>query len=308
MNNINMDKIKIDYGEIVRKAFALCWEYKSLWILGLFTGTGWGMTFYDFPDFSKNSSFPMLEGIDVEQFLQANSWVLIVAGMFILVYVITFILLSCICQPALIDAVNRVIHGGTYKLRVSFAVGMKYIWRFLGLGILEIAAMVMLLIITIVYFAIAFAIHVVVGILSVLVAIPIGFVCLMMLVNILALAGRAIVVRDISITDAITEGYHLFMMYKVPNLVFFLLFIGLSIAISVSMIIVYGIISIPLFFLGTVSNIGLLAAIAIGVPLFFIISIPLSGFLGAAFEAMFTIFYFRLLESPQPQPSNTFSA
>ncbi|HQL24855.1 MAG TPA: hypothetical protein PKY95_10605, partial [candidate division Zixibacteria bacterium] len=54
--------------------------------------------------------------------------------------------------------------------------------------------------------------------------------------------------------------------------------------------------AIPFVLLAMSSSAGLIAALAIGIPLFWLVSLPAGGFLGAVFETMYTLFYFRLLE------------
>ncbi len=287
----------MDYGEIIRTAFSLAWRNKSLWLLGLFAAGGTSLSF----DWISHLDFPDL-GItfDVHDFLADNPWLLVLLGGVILTYILIYIVLNCICTPALIDAVNRLTRGGVYRFRDSFSSGVSFLWRFLGLSIVGLVVAAVLILALVLPIVLLFAASKVIGLLSLLPALPVFFCLALALTNVFMLAERALVVRNVSISDAISEGYHLFMNNKLSNLIIFLLYILLSIAIAIGVTIIFAVLATPFVAMGLISTAGLVAALVFGIPLFLVLSLPVSGFLGAAFESMYTLFYFRLVE-PHPQ-------
>ncbi len=289
----------MDYGEIIRTAFTLAWRHKSLWLLGLFASGSANFSFdsdFDFPGTGLGEFGGDGLGYRIGGFFESNPWLLVPLVGLILIYALTFLILNCICSPALVDAVNNLTRGGHYRLGKSFLVGVGYFWRFLGItiaGFLAAAAAVFVFVMIVV---LMFVLNVFLGILSLLVVIPLGFFTVLFISNVFALAERALVIRDIDIGDALSEGYYLFMNNKVPNLIIFLLYIVLVIAISVGVMIILAILAVPFYFMATHTPFGLIGSLAVGIPVFLAVSLPVSGFLGASFEAMYTLFYFRLVE------------
>ncbi|MCK4633176.1 MAG: hypothetical protein KAT79_07870, partial [candidate division Zixibacteria bacterium] len=102
----------MEYGKIVSKSFNVAWNYKSLWIFGLFAGAGssgfnWNTGETEQLDFSS-FGFDTSVLADIYHILAP---LLIWFGLLLL----ALICLSFIAAPALIDAVNRITRGGTYR-------------------------------------------------------------------------------------------------------------------------------------------------------------------------------------------------
>lgn len=290
----------MDYGEIIGTAFKVAWRNKSLWILGLFAA---GIS--NFSDGINSPFKKQLEldefqilgyTIDFGRFAESNIWVLVAIAGLLVVYFFIFLILNCICTPALIDAVNRLTRGGVYRLRDSFSAGIDFFWRYLGIIILKIMAGVVGCAALIGPAVLFFIISPILGVLSLLLIIPLFFLFIFAISTIPALAQRAMVIRDINITDALAEGLDLFWKNKIHSLIIFLLYIALAIGLALGLMIVLGIMSFPFIFIASSSTTGLILALAVGLPIVMVIMLPISGFLGTAFEAMYTIFYIRLVE------------
>lgn len=295
----------MNYGKIINSAFRLAWRYKSLWLLGLFAGGGIAAAFswtdetwdtsgteFDFESFEPSALFSDL------------SWAVPAVLAIVFLMVIAQVLLNAICTPALIDAVNRLTRGGVYNLGNSLSTGIDFMWRVLATIILHALSYIgtlSVLILIGVFFGILLAtIHAALIVLLILVAIPIIMALVFVLETIFGLAYRAMVVRNINIGDALTEGYTLLLRQPLSCLAMFALIVGLWILIAICETILVTVIGLPLYLAADAAGIGLVPILLIGVPLFLLISLPVAGFLGAVFEAMYTLFYFRLLE---PQPS-----
>jgi hypothetical protein len=290
----------MDYGEIISSAFKVAWRNKTLWILGLFAA--------GFSNFSDSFDFPFrgeIEStdfqilgytIDFHNFAESNLWILIAIASLLVIYFLIFLILHCICTPALIDAVNRLTRGGVYRLRDSFSAGLDYFWRYIGLNILVIMIGIVGSVALIGPVVLLFIIAVPLGVLSLFPLIPLFFFFIYALSTISTLGERAMVIRNINITDALAEGMDLFWKNKIHSLIIFLLYLALTIGIALGLLAVFGLMSVPFIFIASASTTGLIMALAIGLPLLMILMLPISGFLGTAFEAMYTIFYIRLVE------------
>ncbi len=185
----------------------------------------------------------------------------------------------------------------------SFKVGVHFLWKTLGIIILEVLSIGGLLISLAIFLAAVFITSEALGYLLFLPLILAAIVGCGAIYNIFELGKRALVVRNISISDAISEGYRLFKAHTINNFIIFALYVALSFAISMGILILLVILAIPFVGLAVFSNASLLLSIPLVIPLLFLLSLPISGFLGAVFETMYTLFYFRLLE-PAPQVSS----
>ena len=284
----------MDYGEIVSSSFKLAWQRKSLWLMGLFAGgASFPTNLIDWKKDNKGSLSGLFSGVPVlRDHPELIYWFL---GIIVVLGLLLFVL-HCFCTVGLIDAVNRLSRGGIYRLKDSFGEGVRFFWRFVGLTILEIFVMIVGAVVTIGPVVVAFFIHWAAGALALMVMLPLGFFLMVMTLNTFFLASRAMVVRDVGIGDALEEGWRLFHANKGSNIVIFLLYFLLTIACAVGAVIIFVIIGAPFVLLALTGTKGLIIALAVGIPVFLLLSLPISGFLGAAFEAMYTLFYFRLVE------------
>ncbi len=228
----------MDYGEIVGTAFKVAWRNKSLWILGLFAvGLSNFSDSIDIPFRSQidNMEFQILDyTIDFDRIAQLNMWVLVAIAGLLVIYMLLFIILHCICTPALIDGVNRLTRGGVYRLRDSFSAGIGFFWRYIGINILVIMAGIVGSFALIGPVVLLFIISVPLGFLSLIVIFPAFFFFIFALSTISTLAERAIVIRNIGVIDALEEGYDLFWKNKIHSLVIFLLYLALTIGIALA--------------------------------------------------------------------------
>ncbi len=290
----------MEFGEIVRTAFRIAWQKKTLWLLGIFaTGSSMSSMFdvfdkggddFDIKQFGLGSDFD-----SIGNFFSQNSWIVVVLVALLLLMLLTYFILHLICAPALIDAVKQNATGHTYRLRESLSVGVQYMWRYLGLILLKAMigiATVGVLIVTSVF---AFIAHTVLGIVAILFIIPIGFIMIVSLASIFALAERAIVVDDYPILDSIDYAFGLFMKNKANCLTCFIIYVGISIVIALASFVLLAALAIPFAIVAFTSSAGLILSLLVGIPLFLAISLPISGFVGAALEGIYTLFYMRLL-------------
>lgn len=291
----------MDYSEIINSSFRLAWRYKSLWLLGLFA-SGFGL--YSFqsgfevdPD-NYQLTFPGLEGIQLPE----TPIILAAAGAIVLLLLLASILLNAICTPAIVDAVNRLTRGGVYTLGASFSTGTYFMWRTLGILLLHFFTYVVLVGMLALVVVLLAVVNPILIIIAVLFGIPIGMLLIFAIETVFQLTYRVLVVRDVPIADAFAEAFALLRARPGPCAILFLLYFVLIIAISMIAAAIFFVMAVPFVLLAMASNVGLILALLFGIPLYWIISLPISGFLGAVFETMYTLFYFRLVE-PVPAPA-----
>ena len=292
----------MDYGEIINSSFRLAWRYKSLWLFGLFA---FGVSFPSI-DWQKDLQLPSMGSTAFEGYGTALIALIV---LFAVLFGLIMLLLNAISTPALVDAVNRITRGGEYRFKTSLQTGIHYMWRTLALMILAFFAMVVLIGILAGIAVIMFKVAAPLGVLSLLFILPLLLFIIFVVTTILNFAFRSIVVRDCTIAEGLGEGMELLKRNFWPCIVMALIYIGLAIVVGIGALIVGVLVVAPFVALALMSKAGMIAALVVGLPTFWLVMLPISGFLGTAFETMYTIFYFRLYEPVTakwaPQPNAT---
>jgi len=299
----------MDFGKIINNSFKTAWEHKSLWILGLFAGGTF--TGFNFPsndiNFKKYIDFESLGmGRDFMDAMPPVELILIPVVAFILLFALVMLVLNLICVPAIIDGVNKIARGGIYTLAGSFKAGLHHFWRFLGLFLLSFFVTGISIVVLVLIGVVFFIIHVAVGLISLLFLIPLLILVIFTITNIYSLTQRAMVVRDISIGDALEEAFFLFRNNLLNNLIIFLIHLGLTIGLGLAAAIIWLIASLPIGAIVMAMGVGLVPAMIIGLILGLPVSFVVGGFLGTVFSNIYTYFYFELVEpggTRQPEPA-----
>ncbi|MEE8149460.1 MAG: hypothetical protein V3T75_03300, partial [candidate division Zixibacteria bacterium] len=210
----------MNYGKIVEDSFSLGWKYKSLWFFGLFAGS---LGEYNF-QYEADQPFDF-ETLEYESYQGVLEYLApILAAILVLVFVLS--ILRLICSPALVDGVNKITRGGTYKFWDSYSRGLDFFWRYLGLNVLFAAVMIGVIIVSI---GIAALIHWLMLLLMLPVIMIFGFVGS----SVFGLAERSLVVRDNSIGDALEEGWVLFKNNIGKCIIIVLIIFGLALAVGI---------------------------------------------------------------------------
>jgi len=285
----------MNYGKIVEDSFSLGWKYKSLWFFGLFAGS---LGEYNF-QYEADEPFDF-ETLEYESYQGVLEYLApILAAILVMVFVLS--ILRLICSPALVDGVNKIKRGGTYKFWDSYSRGLDFFWRYLGLNVLFAAVMVGLIIVSL---GIAVMIHWLMFFLMIPVIMIFGFVGS----SVFGLAERSLVVRDNSIGDALEEGWVLFKNNIGKCIVIVLIIFGLALAVGIVLALMGFMLYFPINLLvgGITENIALTFVLAfiLGLP----VSIVLGGFGGTFFHSLYTLFYFGLVDPSTPYAGNPTAA
>jgi len=298
----------MDYGRIISESFQIAWRYKSLWVFGLFAGGGFSFNLdlnnfpafksdFDTHAFGETMNFPL--DIDWQILLP----VFLLMGFMMLGYFI----MHLISVPALIDGVNKIKRGGTYRFGSSFSAGVDFFLRYLGMILLAIFAFFVVIIVMVIAGAVSYAIAGWILLTpALMLMIPAFFVVVFIFTSVFSLALRAMVVRNIGIADSLEEGYWLFRHNLSKNLIMILILIGFSIGIGIALVIVWLIVGAPIALVTLATGAGLVPAIILAVLIGLPISLVVGGLSGTALQNFYTLFYFQLVEpGGQPQPAAT---
>ena len=287
----------MNYGKIVEDSFGLSWKYKSLWIFGLFAGSCGEFNFNYEPQETLDFASIDAASIELSQFIEIlNEYLAPIIAAF-LVLLLIFLVIQLICSPALVDGVNKITRGGTYKFWDSYSHGLDFFWRYLGLNVLFTAVMVGVIIVS---FGIAASIHWLMLLLMFPVIMIFGFVGS----SVFVLAERSLVVRDNSIGDALEEGWVLFKNNLGKCIVIFLIVFGLVLGTVIVLALLGFMFYFPINVIvgGITENIVLIFVLTgiLGMP----VSIVLGGFSGTFFHSVYTLFYFGLVDPSTPYAAN----
>lgn len=286
----------MEYGRIVSDSFKIAWRNKSLWVFGLFAGGGGAGFNFDDSWFKKQDL-----GFDPEEFFQTwdipFDWhLLIPIALALAVMGLGFMIMHLISVPALIDGVNKIKRGGSYRLGSSFSVGIDFFWRFFGLSIIAVVVIFSSMIVAVAFGFVAYAIHWAVMVFYILIMIPLFIVLIFGATSVIELATRAMVVRDIGVFDSIHEGYLLLKRNLGNNILMFLIYIGLSIGLGLGALLIWAMVGAPIALIALATGLGLIPALVLAVIIGMPVSLVVGGFIGTVLESLYTLFYFELVE------------
>lgn len=274
----------MNYEEIIKDSLKLSWKNKSLWFFGMFIAGVSGFNLDLGSELNLDSFDPYAFNFDMAELMP------FILGLFAVF--VFFGVLYLIAKTALIDAVNRLTRGGVYRFSDSFSSGLTYFWRMLGMSFFAYGLLFLLMIVLVVITIVMAAVNEWLILLAVLIDLPVLLFGLFAVISTVELGSRALVVRDVSIGDAAHEGWSLFWSHKIESFMIFLTFVVSSIVIGIATMIFFGIVSLPLVFSGL--------SLMLLTPLNIAYSIVVGGMFGTFISALYTIFYFRLLEPPRP--------
>jgi hypothetical protein len=259
----------MDYGQLIRDAWATTWQHRFLWVLGLFTGAAMGSCSGIGNRFSSGvpSSQPPSAGVgpvpaEAEAVGTAvAAWFLahlapIIAALVLLGLV--WIIVSIVAQGGMTEATVDLARHQPSSLGRAWQAGWQLFWRFLGLALVPLA----LALLTGFVFAVGAALAAltaylagdgarvpVVGlwVLLALVAILAVVAVAIALSIALAYAQRIVVVENVGVFTAVREGWQVMRTHLGTSLLIWLINIGLTIgaeiAVGVAMAVAVGILA-----------------------------------------------------------------
>lgn len=274
----------MNYEKIITESLKLSWKNRSLWFFGVFIAGVSGTKFEFNSDLNLETFDPYDFDFDMAELLP---WIL--GAIALLLF---FGALYLIAKTALIDAVNKLTRGGVYRFSDSFSSGLTYFWRMLGMSFFSYGLLLLLMMVLIVITVAMAAINKWLILVALLIDLPVFLLGFFAVFSTVELGSRALVVRDVSLGDAAYEGWSLFWTHKIESFMIFLTFMVSSIVIGITTLIFFGILSLALNFSG--------GSTLLSMPINIVYSIVVGGMFGVFISALYTIFYFRLLEPSGP--------
>ena len=320
----------MNYGELIKDAFAISWRNKFLWFFGFFAGgTGTNLLTnvpstggnFDGGNFEQSGAGASGLAAQLGPGIFDNVALVVALVVAAVVIFLLFVAMTLISQGALAESVADIDRGEGSRFGSGWRAGLGNIWRVLGyyvvyflitLGLL-IAIGVPIALLVGVTFAVtqAVAARVIVAVLAGL----LGVVALILVFVPLSIIGqyalREIVVRRKGIFASFGGGYRIFRRAAGRSLLVWLINLLLGIGVTIAVVVGLAIVGLVLFLptillaFAEMPTAAVVAGIIAGVILLPII-LAVSGATGAFFHSYWTLAYLRLAApvasvSPEPQ-------
>jgi hypothetical protein len=125
---------KIQYGDILKRAFLITWNNKFLWIFGLFIFLG---SLGSNINFNAGKISETNEKIQSAiSFIQNNFAVTLATSLGILAVIVLLFLLRLLGMAAIIKSISNLSVYGQSKIKIIFSEAREYLWRLLLLEII----------------------------------------------------------------------------------------------------------------------------------------------------------------------------
>lgn len=306
----------MNYGDLIKDAFAISWRNKYLWFFGFFAG-GVGSSFGgNVPSGAGNfdgggSDQSGASGLAAQVGPGVLDNVALLVALFVIIglLVLLFLVMTLISQGALADNVAAIDRGEGRRFRSGWRAGLGNIWRVLGyyvvyflieLGLL-IAIGVPIALLVGVTFAVtqSVAARVVVAVLAGLLGVAALILVFIPLSIIGQYALREIVVRRAGIFASFGGGYGVFRRNVGKSLLVWLINLGLGIGVGIAALVALLVVGLVLFLptiilaFAEMSTAAVITGIVAGVILLPIL-LAVSGATGAFFHSYWTLAYLRL--------------
>src|SRR5687768_9720574 len=143
----------MDYGKLIREAWATTWRYRFLWVLGILAGGGVGVpalnggsggsgTGWRIEQTELEQMNPRLAGAvrAITDWSMANAGLLVLAVIGLVVFLLVMLVLSLIAQGGMARATADLATGQPSSLGRAWRAGTQLFWRYLGLWLVLIGA------------------------------------------------------------------------------------------------------------------------------------------------------------------------
>jgi hypothetical protein len=283
---------KIEYGDILRKAWNITWNNKLFWWLGFFVAIGSG-----FNGYSGNSQDLDSAPGPITDFAQ-NHLFLFVAVIFVIAVIgIAIYVFSVISRAALIKAVNDPVVYSKSKVTAMIATGRSFFWRLILLDLLFGLAVLALIIalavpVILLFYLKSYILGSFVVLCALVILIPVLFFAHFMK----KYASFYVVISDMKLRTAIELSYDLFSKTLKESVIMGLLSVGVSILISSAFLAIILSVGCVFFLIGFLLNLaigttGIIIAACLGIALVVVLLGIISGAYQTFFHALWVCFY-----------------
>jgi hypothetical protein len=238
----------MNYGQLIREAWAITWRSRFLWVLGLLAGGAVGMPALRGsgtnwrPSRGELGNLPpdlaRLAG-DVEAWALANLGLVIGAAVVVVLLGLAVLALSFVAQGGLTRATADLAEGRPTSLGQAWRAGRRLFWRYVGLAaLLALAALVLAAVIggvVALSFGVgaAFGARLVTLALAIIFGVPLVLAAAVGAVGVsivVAYAQRAIAIDNVGPLDALAIGWRVLRGHLGESLLGWVINLGIALA------------------------------------------------------------------------------
>lgn len=269
---------KIEYGDILRRAWEITWGNKLFWWLGFFVAIGSGFNGYSY---DSEGSGEISDAISL--FAQNHPIWFIMCVVAVFAIGIALYIFSVVSSAALTLAVNDPAVYVQSKISKLLASGKKFFWKLLVIDVVFGLALLGVAIVLIVPTALLFYLKsYILGSFAVVCALAIIVPVLVLGHFMRKYAAFYVVLSGMKFREAVEFSYALFIGSIKESVLAALLSVGISILISVSFLVIILFAGVMLFLIGLLFNLvlgkaGVIAIVCISLLLLLAATAILSG-------------------------------
>ncbi len=275
-----------DYWGAVSGALSIAGRYRFLWFFGFFAASGGGG--------GAGTNWSEDAAPWAQNYFMERPEVLILIVLALVVVGLAFFVMGIISRGALIGSVGLAVSGSRPSFSEAWSLGLRYALPLFGLVVLAILAALLVTAIC----AISVLLPIAAGAPGIAIAVVIGVVLffpylafLIALALTVTYAERAIVLENAPFLDAISAGWSLVRSRVGESLVYWLIGLLAGLIFTVGIVFILVVVGAPVFILGTQD---LVAALAVGIPVGFVIMALANGVFGTYFYSYWTLAYLNL--------------
>lgn len=290
--------MKIDYLEIIKKAWKITWDNKYLWWFGLFLALGGGGGFsFNFPGGNNWDKQFEKKSESINNFFSQHFEIIACIIIVIVLLGITLFVFRILSQAGILKSLEKIEKKEISNFKSGLLKGKKYFWKLLTI----------ILVLSFFVICLAIALFVPVGFLfylkSFVSAIFAAFLAVSIFISLIILtsfigkyASFYVVLSDLGITDSLENGYRLFRKNIIASIIMALLFIPISMVLTVAAIMLVLFVGLVFLMIGLAlylffSKIGIVIAVISGLIVFLTVLILLSSVYQVFYQTTWFLFF-----------------
>ncbi|MFZ2975191.1 MAG: hypothetical protein WA055_01000 [Candidatus Moraniibacteriota bacterium] len=298
---------KINYLEIIKKAWAITWKNRYLWWFGFFVVLGGGGSMNYFFNSGEDKKLDPAQNEKILEFFSQNiHWIIALATIVFLLLIIFFIL-NTLGRGALIASIEKNIKGQVSNFKSGWKDGKKNFWKIfiidfsLGLFIL-LTLLILIAPVAVLFFNKNYIIGGILTFLAILIFIPIAI-----LSSYLKNYGYLYcILGKLRFWPAIESAYNLFAKNFWASIILSLIFIPLGIVLMLVILAIIPFLLLVFLILGIISylTLGKITAIiisAIGLVIFFLYAIFAKSIYEVFSQAIWILFFHEIATPKIPE-------
>jgi len=295
--------MKINYWEILKKAWKIAWKNRYLWWFGFFVSLSWLANFNCFFDSEENPA----EQEKIMQFISQNvCWVIIIGLAFFVVWIIFFVL-KIIGKGALINSIFSQLQEEQGNFKIGWKKGKENFKKiFLIIFVLGLFILFTIGILTIPVAVLLINHNYIIGFLMAFLAVVIVISLLILTAYLRIFGCLYAILGKLNFWTALEKAYDLFRKNIRSSLIMGIIFIPVNIFLAILFFMLFIPIAVIFFVAGlilyfTAGPIGAIISSVIGLIIFLFFILVIRSVYEVFSQAVWILFFQEIVKTPAPE-------